>query len=207
MGFYIDRESKISHIYQYDENLGDSKNEFYIYILMILMGLLISGVLSFLIYIYFSLSILSLILILFILSVIMVPIFSFLFGGHNEATKRYFAYSKEDGRLFVIEKLSDEGRKPIGITYNQVFYEKMDLKMANEIVNSKAPLGFYVYEILGGKSTLITPNGIGYIFNTLKKIRYGDDVSNVKGKKRINISRKYTNFLDLIRKIEGIKNK
>ena len=182
MTFYINEECIISDIYQYDEERYGSKDVFFTYIIGIFIGLIVGIGISFFIKYSFKLSTIYFLIVTLIITIPNIFLFSFLFGGHNEARKRYFAYSKEDNRLFIIEKLSSEERKPIGLTYNQVFYEKMDLKMANSIVNSYKPLSFYVYEVLNTSSFLITPQGIGYNFEVLKKIRYMDEIKENKEK-------------------------
>lgn len=204
MSYYTKKNVKLSDLFQYDEGKFNGKIENSNAILLTFASTL--AFLAFLIVLGFVAKVNGPIylIISIVLTIAFFALSSFLFSAHQGAVSRSFVVS-EDGRVFVLENIGEhKQRKIIGLMEDIKDYEKLDITLAEKIINSDTPTNYYAYEIISAKSFLITPQGIAYKTRILKSIHLGEDNTYKKEKKRINISNRYVHFKKLVDKLENL---
>ncbi len=202
MGYYTNEKINISEIYKYDSKKYSEKKEFENYLLSIVFTTIIIVAIMLFLKSYLNIKLVSFLLITGLVLIVGIGISSFLFNGHNSATTRIFAYGDE--RVFIIEEVPENNRTIIGLTSNTIKPGDITISYANEILNSTKPVKNYAYEIIGAKSFLITPQGVAYKLKVKKKIYYNNSPEIKITTMRINISNRYSDFSNLLKRIENL---
>lgn len=204
MSYYTREHVNLTDIFQYDEEKFNAKIENSNAILLTFASTI--AFLVFLIALGFIARVNGPIylIISFILTIAFFAFSSFLYSAHQGAVSRSFAVSDE-GRVFVLENIGEhKQRKIIGLMEDSKDYEKLDIPLAEKIINSDAPTNYYAYEIISAKSFLITPQGLAYRMTALKSIHLGRENTYKKEKVRINISNRYMHFKNLVDTLKNL---